>query len=230
MRLAISTTTAMHSARNIDLPPAAPRVVAAARTCGEASLAREENRELTPRYQSLGRSLYFLDSRQMPASPDVMPEGRIAAAYDEHSEAMWFIALKFRIPAADVLPIIHDVFVAFMRHEETIGSIRSWLIAATCNACRNYWRDRKTGEPVLDDLPSPQVLADQVQASVDVARVLARVRGPCRTVLRLKYVFGLEAEEIALRCATSNSPGYGRQMVHRCLKAARAALASISRA
>ena len=152
---------------------------------------------------------------------------RVAAAYDAHYDVMRYIAAqRFGVPLPDVRPLIHDVFVRFIRHGATIGDERSWLVAAVSNACRNYWRDRKPEES-LSEMPDTARLADDVMnARVDVLRLLSRVPTRCQRVLWLRYVDGLAPEEIARICAASASVGYGRQLIHRCLRAARAALAA----
>jgi RNA polymerase sigma factor (sigma-70 family) len=153
---------------------------------------------------------------------------RIAAAYDAHYDVLRFIASqKFNVPNGDVRPLLHDVFVSYMRHSAIIADDRSWLVTTTKNACRNYWRDHKPTEPIPETLLDPRHLADDVSARVDVARLLRRLPQRCRTVLWLRYVDGVGTEEIAHRCAASDSAGYGRQLVHRCLRAAREALACL---
>jgi RNA polymerase sigma factor (sigma-70 family) len=156
-----------------------------------------------------------------------MTRERVAAAYDEHYEVMRYIAAqRYRVPPADIRPLIHDVFVAFIRHNAAIGDERAWLVRATTNACLNYWRDKKPTEP-LPDLTDARELAADVGARVDLLRLLARIPKRCQTVLWLRYVDGLSPEEIAHRCAsTSSSGGYGRLLVHRCLRAVREVLAA----
>jgi RNA polymerase sigma factor (sigma-70 family) len=150
---------------------------------------------------------------------------RVTAAYDAHYDVMRFIASqRFHVPPADIRPLIHDVFVAFIRHSTAIGDDRRWLVAAVSNACRNYWRDQKATEELPDIIDTAQ-MADDVGARVDVLRLLARIPLRCRDVLWLRYVDGLSPEEIAGRCAASQSGGYGRQLIHRCLRAVRQALA-----
>ncbi|HEV2721209.1 MAG TPA: sigma-70 family RNA polymerase sigma factor [Thermoanaerobaculia bacterium] len=152
---------------------------------------------------------------------------RVAAAYDAHYDVLRYIAARrFRVPPTDIRPLIHDVFVAFIRHSAAIGDERSWLVAAVSNACRNYWRDKKPTE-ALPEITDTAQMADDVGARVDVFRLLSRVPTRCRAVLWLRYVDGLSAEEIAGRCASSQSGGYGRQLIHRCLRAVREALAAI---
>jgi RNA polymerase sigma factor (sigma-70 family) len=151
---------------------------------------------------------------------------RVAAAYDAHYDVMRYIAAqRFRVPPSEIRPLIHDVFVRFMRATATIGDERSWLVAAVSNACRNYWRDRKPTED-LPDVMDTRRLADDASARVDVLRLLARIPKRCQTVLWLRYVDGLSPEEIASQCAQSTSGGYGRQLIHRCLRAVREALAA----
>jgi RNA polymerase sigma factor (sigma-70 family) len=153
---------------------------------------------------------------------------RIAAAYDAHYEAMRFIASqKFRIPAADVRPLIHDVFVAYMRHVALIGDDRGWLITATRNACRNYWRDTKPGDPLPDMIRDRGALSDDVTVRLDLARILRRVPKHCRAVLWRRYVDGADPSEIAAELSKKRT--YGRQIIHRCLRAAREALATFRR-
>ncbi|MEK6373217.1 MAG: sigma-70 family RNA polymerase sigma factor [Acidobacteriota bacterium] len=156
------------------------------------------------------------------------PRDRAAAAYNAHYEVMRFIAAqKFGVPQADVRPLIHDVFLAYMRHVAVIGDDRGWLVMATRNACMNYWRDKKPGEPLPDALVDPQRLADDVAARLDLARVFRRLPKHCRSVLWRRYVDGAEPGEIAVELSKKRT--YGRQIVHKCLRAAREALASIRR-
>lgn len=205
------------SASSMDLPPAVP--VQARRVVGEASSESEMNREPEFRYTSGYTSSV---PEGMPA--ETQTQESVGATYDAHYDLLRFIATqRFHVPAADVRPIIHDVFVAYLRHRANIGDSRLWLTEAVRNACRNYWRDRKTAEPLPLDVMDARQFVDDVAARVDVARLLSGVPVACRMLLRLRFVEGLDAAEIAARC--SIEPGNARIRVHRCLKAARAALA-----
>ncbi len=152
---------------------------------------------------------------------------RVAEAYDAHYDVMRFIAARrFRVSQVDIRPMIHDVFVAFIRHHARIGDERSWLVTSITNACLNYWRDRKGAELIGESVVDPRRLADDVLARVDVAHLLSRVPQRCRNVLYLRYVEGLEPAEIAARYAMS--AGYARILLHRCLRVAREALAHLA--
>lgn len=183
-----------------------------------------ENHVQTARYQ---RARYT-SSVRAPVMTDTPIRERIAAAYDAHYDVMRFIAAqRFSVPSPDIRPLIHDVFLAFIRHQAAIGDDRSWLVAAVSNACRNYWRDRKPTEGLTEALVDPRRLAEDVGARIDVVRLLAGIPRRCQTVLWLRYAEGRSPEEIAARCAASASGGYGRQLIHRCLRAVREALARV---
>lgn len=151
---------------------------------------------------------------------------RVAAAYAAHYEALRFVAARmYRVPSAEVRPLIHDVFVAYIRHVSAIGNDRGWLITATRRACLNYWRDAKPEAPLPEAaLLDPGALRDAVAARLDLARVLRRVPKRCRKVLWRRYVDGWDPGDIAAEMSKKRT--YGRQIVHRCLRAAREALAS----
>jgi RNA polymerase sigma factor (sigma-70 family) len=158
------------------------------------------------------------------------PRERVAAAYDTHYDVLRFIAAqKFRVPQADVRPLIHDVFVAYMRHVSAIGDDRGWLITATKHACLKYWRDAKPGVPLPEgtELFDTTALRDEVAVRLDLGSVLRRLPKRCREILWRRYVEGAEPGDIA--AALAQKPTSGRQIVHRCLRAAREALASIRR-
>jgi RNA polymerase sigma factor (sigma-70 family) len=157
---------------------------------------------------------------------DTQVHDRVAEAYEAYYDLLHFIAgLRFKIPEADIRPLIHDVFVSFMRHEKLIGNDRQWLTAAVGNACRNYWRNAKPAVPLPEELLDPHDAAKQVIIQCDLAVVLGNLSEKCRSILRLRYLDGLDPGEIAARCGTS--PGYVRLKVHRCLEAAKRALAEL---
>jgi DNA-directed RNA polymerase specialized sigma24 family protein len=148
---------------------------------------------------------------------------RVAAAYDEHYDALKYITTReFRVPDDDAEQLIHDVYLAFMRHHASIANDGGWLAQATRNACRNYWRDLKPTE----ELPAHLIDATpDMDARLDLVRLLSRLTERCRQILA-RYAEGFSAEHIARACAGSTSKRYGRNMISACLSAARAALSS----
>jgi hypothetical protein len=53
---------------------------------------------------------------------------------------------KFRIPEADAREILNDVMCSFVLNAGSVKNARAWMVAATCNASRHYWRQRAQTE------------------------------------------------------------------------------------
>lgn len=157
----------------------------------------------------------------------VLAPERVAIAYEAHYEKLRYIATQtFRVPAVDAPPLIHDVFVRYIRHAALIGDDSAWLVTATKHACLNYWRDRKPATE-LPDIADTRQLAHDAVVRVELARVLRLIPKHCRAVLWWRYVDNMAPGDIA--DALSKKRTYGRQIVHRCLRAARIAVASLVR-
>ena len=154
---------------------------------------------------------------------------RAAAAYRTHYDLLCFIATqRFRVPRDDVRGIVHDVFVAFLRNEAKITATerdeRSWLVGATCNTCRYYWRKRGgDNHPprTLDDPIDPVAVADEAERRLLLAGVLRRLPERCRELLIRRYGEGYTPEEIA--AWQSIKHGSAKNLISKCLLAARAA-------
>jgi RNA polymerase sigma factor (sigma-70 family) len=160
-------------------------------------------------------------------SNEVLAPDRADVAYREHYALLHFIAAgRFRVPAPEAENVVHDVFVRFLRHQERISDDRAWLVAAVCNAARDYWRapERRTDPDVPERGSSP---VDALGASLDAATVLHQLPERCRDLLRRRFCDGSSSEELALTYATTI--GYVKVMVHRCLTAARALLVGARR-
>ena len=90
-------------------------------------------------------------SRSVGASPAT---GRdVGALYEEYRDLLLFIASrKFRIGDGDAENLIQEVFLAYLQNEAQVENTRSWLVAATCNASRAYWRTQARTESLPDDI------------------------------------------------------------------------------
>jgi RNA polymerase sigma factor (sigma-70 family) len=163
-------------------------------------------------------------------TPDTESPGvRAAAAYQNYYSLLEYVATrKFRVPPEDARAVIHDVFVSFIRNHLKIRRSpqdeRSWLVGATCNASRYYWRKHRAGEVPADLLEpiDPVALAEAAIARVLVARVLDGLDARCREVLHGRYVEGKTPEEIAQ--AQTLKYGSAKNLITKCLEAARVAL------
>ncbi len=161
------------------------------------------------------------DSLTAAVLPDVREE--IEAAYDAHYGVLEYVVVqRFGIPDADVRPLIHDVFVSYIRNRPRIRDARAWLLGATFNSARLYWRGRGRQEDFSWPLTADGIaaVADDVATRLDVSTVLRRLPRRCRDVLRLRFYEEYSSEELARHFAAT--VGYARKMVHRCILNARA--------
>jgi hypothetical protein len=53
---------------------------------------------------------------------------------------------KFQIPEADASELLNNVLYSFVLNAGSVKNARAWLVAATCNASRHYWRKRAPTE------------------------------------------------------------------------------------
>lgn len=146
----------------------------------------------------------------------------VSDAYRQHYELLYFIvASRFRLPEPEAENVVHDVFVNFIRHRDHIEHERAWLVAAVCNAARDYLKSpqRRT----VDRLPERSAFpGDAIVARLDIAALMCLLDSKCRDVLYRRHVDGCSLAEIATAYATTTS--YAKTLIHRCLTTARAML------
>jgi len=162
-------------------------------------------------------------SDQLLTPSGTKADERADNAFREHYDLLYFIAAsRFRLPEPDAENVVQDVFLNFLRHRDHIDNERSWLVAAACNASRDYWRSphRRADRTVPERSTSP---ADQIAAHLDVKALMRSLPGKCRELLHRRYCDGCSPDELAKLYATTT--GYAKIMLHRCLTAARALLA-----
>jgi len=167
---------------------------------------------------------------QAAACPRI-PAGEI---YLEHAPMLRRVAVrKFDIPAADAEALVHDVFAAYLASPGAVRTnLKGYLVAAICNASRNYWRSRRTEERVFTDeeamdVAVPEDLFDGLAVNLVVAATLARLGSRCREVLRRYYLDGEETRSIAE--AVGISPGNVNHLRHVCKIRAREIYEEINR-
>jgi RNA polymerase sigma factor (sigma-70 family) len=126
--------------------------------------------------------------------------------YGEYYSFLYTIAVtRFSIPLEDAAGLVHDVLLSYLRIGETIRSRRTWLLAAVCNASRGYWGRRGEREDLTDSLDSEAVAepvgddSERIALRLTARRVLAGLSAKDRELLRLYYLEGYTAVEIARR-------------------------------
>ena len=147
------------------------------------------------------------------------------------------VVRKFGIPEDEAETIVHDVFVEYLvRPRGVYHNVRSYLIAAVCNASRNYWRAQRTRERYLPSEPGEveheiedagHDLFEGLSHRMIVGATLARLGDRCREILRRYY---LEEEDTAsIAAALDTTPSNVNYLMHVCRKKARLIYETIAR-
>ncbi len=181
---------------------------------------------------SLSAPLAMPDATNAEPLPDSQ---RAEAAYRAHYDLLRFIAARrFKVPVDEVCGVIHDVFISFMRNEAKVGRSpadeRAWLIGGVCNASRYYWRKHRGEElpPDVEEYIDPTSVAEDAITRLLLADVLRRLPERCRDVLRKRYSEGYTADEIGAMASLAR--GSAKNLISKCLLAARAAFCRLRRA
>ena len=168
------------------------------------------------------------------AAPGPVVAGALDQQYIEHAPVLRRIAIrKFRVPPAEAEALVHDVFISCLLTNRNVRTdLRAYLIAAICNACRNYWRSRRSEDRVFtDEEPASDAVSgdlfDGLAVNLVVASTLAKLGARCREVLRRYYLRGEDTPTIA--AALETKPSNVNYMMHVCRKRARVIYEEITR-
>jgi RNA polymerase sigma factor (sigma-70 family) len=149
------------------------------------------------------------------------------------------VVRKFGIPDDEAETLVHDVFVEYLvRRRDVHHNVRSYLIAAVCNASRNYWRARQTRERYLpsesstmpDEMPGgfEDAVLEGLSLRMTVGATLARLGARCREVLRRYYLE--EQDTASIAAALDTTASNVNYLMHTCRKKARKIYEEIGRA
>jgi RNA polymerase sigma-70 factor (ECF subfamily) len=145
---------------------------------------------------------------------------------------LWIAEVKFRVPKSEAEGVVQQAVLSLLMANTDIGDVRSWLVGATCNGSKHYWRRRILDERLVAPAAAEgqlldEGLAERLERSFLVAKVLAHLSAGQREALRLHYFEGLTAAEIADRLDTTRR--YAEKLIHRSLNRARAILERLAR-
>jgi RNA polymerase sigma factor (sigma-70 family) len=140
--------------------------------------------------------------------------------YSSYRGLLCYLATRrFGIPEDEAGAVVQDVFVAYLRNQQQINDSKAWLVGATCNASRQYWRKRGREAKALDHIqPSAAEPFDLVRR-MDAARALSMLSPRCREVLRLRFAEEYPSATIAEKLSTTVA--YARKLVYQCMAATR---------
>jgi len=158
--------------------------------------------------------LSFLDSdAQIVAAIRAGDGAGGAALYDRHHGYVRRVLLRVLGPDAELHDLIQDVFVAAIDSIERLAepnALRGWLAAISVHCARAELR-RRTRSRRVSLFPSselPQVEAPIAPPELDEAvratyHVLTRLSADERISFALRFIEGMELEELATACGVS---------------------------
>lgn len=164
------------------------------------------------------------DVRSEPVAPQSAAD-QIEALYVQHRTLLLYVACrKFGVPDSDAEGLIQEVFLSYLQTGTRVLNVRSWLVAAVCNASRHYWRTQGRLEPLPEDFerhsdPRSQGLADKMAMKMTVRQALGYLQPRCRETLWLHYFEGRSASDVAREMETTLR--YAEKLIHNCLKRVR---------
>lgn len=131
---------------------------------------------------------------------------------------------RYRIPVQDTEDILQQSLLALVYQWDHVRNPEAWLLGTLRKTCALYWRDRRRRlyEAVdtailewLADPNPPEQEKDDLRH--DLESLMARLPERCRTLLRLRYRYGLDGLEIATRLGYR--PSSIGKVTARCLAA-----------
>lgn len=165
-----------------------------------------------PRDRRMGSPATVSQDHAPPSAAEVLE-----ALYREHGPLMVaFARVQWSLPEAEARAVVHDVFLSFFERQPQVENVRAFLLGATRNACKYYWRKRERETELPADLPD--AVEDERQARwplmTTLVVALAQMGERCRETLRSFYSGDEKPEQIARRLHVS--PAYVYQILHGC--------------
>lgn len=164
----------------------------------------------------------WTDHERIPAALPAEVFGDIDHVYHSYAPLLRHIAMrKFSIPSADAEALVHDVFATYIATQSRVFNVRSYLIAAVCQAAKRYRHHRRGEEPLdaemLCEIDDAEIEA--ITARMTLAATLARLNPRCREILRRRYLQDESTTTIAdgMQMTTDNV----LYVLHGCRKRAR---------
>lgn len=131
---------------------------------------------------------------------------------------------RYRIPAQDADDVLQETFLTLVHKREVVRNPEAWLIVTLRNRCLIYWRKKRkhlyqaVDTAILELLSEPEApQQSKSELRFDLDRLLARLPGRCRSLLRLRYGLGCSSSEVAERMGYRQSSI--RKVTSRCLAA-----------
>lgn len=173
-----------------------------------------------------------LAERESSEAPQAgLADSEFAGLYNEHSRAIYYLALRMLGDPQKAEDATHDVFLkAFRKMDQFRGesSWRTWLYRIAINHCRNLrqaWHERhvfsnaeeSTWENATAKIDSPLRVLETKELGQRIQKVLDALPGEYRLLLLLVADEELSYEQVG--ALTEQSPDAVRGKLHRARKA-----------
>jgi RNA polymerase sigma-70 factor (ECF subfamily) len=167
-----------------------------------------------------------------PTPPEIaLAPSKFADIYNEHSRAIYYLALRFLGDPQKAEDATHDVFLKAFRKMDSFrgeSSWRTWLYRITINHCRNLqqsWNDRhmfsNADDAVWDNAPaktdSPLRVLETKELGQRIQKALDGLSDEYRLLLLLVADEQLSYEQVGV--LTEQTPDAVRGKLHRARKA-----------
>jgi len=167
-----------------------------------------------------------------PTAPEIaLAPSKFADIYNEHSRAIYYLALRFLGDPQKAEDATHDVFLKAFRKMDSFrgeSSWRTWLYRITINHCRNLqqsWNDRhmfsNADDAVWDNAPaktdSPFRVLETKELGQRIQKALDGLSDEYRLLLLLVADEQLSYEQVGT--LTEQTPDAVRGKLHRARKA-----------
>jgi RNA polymerase sigma-70 factor, ECF subfamily len=158
-------------------------------------------------------------------------DSKFGEIYNEHSRAIYYLALRFLGDPQKAEDATHDVFLKAFRKMDTFrgeSSWRTWLYRITINHCRNLqqsWNDRhmfsNADDAIWDNAPaktdSPLRVLETKELGQRIQKALDGLSNEYRLLLLLVADEQLSYEQVG--ALTEQTPDAVRGKLHRARKA-----------
>lgn len=147
-------------------------------------------------------------------------DSRIEALYTEHFDYLVNLARrKYDIPPDEAETLTHDVFLNYLRCNESVENDLAYLTIGLLRACGEYWRRRRRepseSQPTRSRSCPRSASEDALVKKLTVGAAVKLLRERCRRTLSLYFVEGCTAKEVASQVGTTRR--YAEKLIRNCL-------------
>ncbi len=153
-----------------------------------------------------------------------IPEPEARELLDNFRAQARKLLARFRIPSQDAEDLLQDTLLLYLSSDPDVPCIESWLQGTLKNRCLVYWRERRRqfyrtmDLALLDSLSQPTAPSQEHRIYLaEVIRHLDELKGPCASLLKLRYQSDFKPSQLADRLGYSRTGIY--KIIERCVAA-----------